>query len=61
MVSLFDQKKIQKNNHENMFNTETMLPISEIKNNTLILKDAGIRAILKVTGLNLDLKNGDEQ
>lgn len=61
MVSLFDQKKIQKNNHENMFNTETMLPISEIKNDTIILKDGGIRAILKVSGLNLDLKNGDEQ
>lgn len=57
MVSASDQKHIQKNNHENMFNTETMLPISEIKNNTIILKDGGIRAILKVSGLNLDLKN----
>jgi hypothetical protein len=38
-----------------------MLPISEIKNNTIILKDGGLRAILKITGLNLDLKNYDEQ
>ena len=44
-----------------MFNTETMLPISEIKNDTIILKDGGLRVIMKVTGLNLDLKNGDEQ
>jgi len=38
-----------------------MLPISEIKNNTIILKDWWLRAILKVTGLNLDLKNFEEQ
>jgi hypothetical protein len=44
-----------------MFNTQTMLPISEIKYDTLILKDGGTRAILKVTGLNLDLRNFDEQ
>lgn len=40
MVALLsDQKQIQKNKHENMFNSETMLPISEIKNDTVILKD----------------------
>lgn len=61
MSSPFDQKHIQKNNHENMFNTETMLPISEIKNDTIILKDWGLRCILKISGLNLDLKNSDEQ
>jgi hypothetical protein len=38
-----------------------MLPISEIKNDTIILKDGGIRAILKVDGVNLDLKNFEEQ
>lgn len=61
MIGQADQNKIQKNAHENMFNTETMLPISEIKNNTIILKDGWLRAILKVSGLNLDLKNGEEQ
>ena len=61
MVSLFDQKHIQKNTHENMFNTETMLPISEIKNDTIILKDGWLRSILRVGWLNLDLKNGEEQ
>lgn len=59
--SLFDQKHIQKNTHENMFNTETMLPISEIKNDTIILKDGWLRAILRIGWLNLDLKNGEEQ
>ena len=61
MLWFTDKKHIQKNAHENMFNTETMLPISEIKNNTIILKDWWLRVILKVSGLNLDLKNSDEQ
>ncbi|MFA5748243.1 MAG: hypothetical protein WC872_04010 [Candidatus Absconditabacterales bacterium] len=56
-----ETNKIQKSKHDNMFNTESMLPISEIKNDTMILKDGGLRAILKISGLNLDLKNFDEQ
>lgn len=61
LFNLWEQDKIKKNNKDNLFNTETMLPISEIKNDTVILKDSGIRAILKVDGVNLDLKNFDEQ
>lgn len=38
-----------------------MLPVSEIKNDTMILKDGGLRGVLRITGLNLDLKNFDEQ
>lgn len=38
-----------------------MLPISEIRNDTIIMKDGGLRAILKINGVNLDLKNTDEQ
>ena len=38
-----------------------MLPISEIRGDTIILKDWGLRAILRVDGVNLDLKNPDEQ
>lgn len=38
-----------------------MLPISEIHGDTIILKDGGYRNIIKVTGLNLDLKSEDEQ
>ena len=53
--------KVQKSRPSNMFNTETMLPISEIKNDTMILKDWWLRAILKISGLNMDLKNFDEQ
>lgn len=38
-----------------------MLPISEIRNDTVIMKDGGLRAILRINGVNLDLKNFDEQ
>ena len=51
---------IQKQKTENLFNTENMLPISEIKNDTIILKDGWLRAILKIDWINLDLKNFEE-
>lgn len=52
---------IQKNKKsDQMYNTETMLPISEIQDDTIILKDNGLRAIIKVEWLNLDLRNSDE-
>ena len=57
----FDKTKVKKWQPDNMFNTETMLPISEIKNGIVILKDGGLRSIIKVEWLNLDLKNYDEQ
>jgi len=60
-LNLWDQNKIKKPKHENLFNTETMLPISEIRNDTIIMKDGGLRAILRINGINLDLKNGEEQ
>ena len=59
MVS-FEQQKMQKTQSDENFNTETMLPISEIKEGVIILKDGGLRSIIKVEGLNLDLKNFDE-
>ncbi|MCK9467182.1 MAG: hypothetical protein M0P94_02540 [Candidatus Absconditabacterales bacterium] len=55
--------KINKKNQKTpaQFNTETMIPISEIKNDVVILKDGGLRSILKVEGINLDLKNAEDQ
>jgi hypothetical protein len=38
-----------------------MLPVSEIRGDTVILRDGGLRAVIRVTGLNIDLKNYDEQ
>ena len=57
----FNKSKIKKTKTDNLFNTETMIPISEVKNWIVILKDWGLRSIIKVEGLNLDLKNYDEQ
>ncbi len=57
----FEKNKIKKANPDELFNTETMLPISEIRSDTVILKDGGLRAILRIDGVNLDLKNADEQ
>lgn len=57
----FDKTKVKKTQSDSMFNTETMLPISEIKNGIIILKDWWLRSVIKVEWLNLDLKNFDEQ
>jgi len=56
-----ENKKVQHGKSNNVYNTETMLPISEIRGNTILLKDNWLRAIVRVTGLNIDLKNYDEQ
>lgn len=57
----FEKNKIQSWRQDNLFNTETMMIFSEIKNDILIMKDGGLRSILRVKWLNLDLKNFDEQ
>ncbi len=60
-MSLIEQMTIQKNKKsDTVFNTETMLRISEIQDDTVILKDGGLRAIIKVEWINLDLRNNDE-
>lgn len=56
-----EKDKMQKTQQNNMYNTEAMLPVSEIRSDTVILKDGGLRAVIKVDGLNIDLKNYDEQ
>ena len=61
LFNLTEQNNVQKGKKDSVFNTEMMLSISEIKNDTIILKDGWLRSILKITGLNLDLKNYDEQ
>lgn len=60
LFNLWEQTQIQKTKPENMFNTETMLPISEIKSETIILKDWWLRCILKIEWINLDLKNSED-
>ncbi len=41
--------------------TQTYLRIAEIRDNTLVLKNDGIRAVLRVNSINFNLKSEDEQ
>lgn len=41
--------------------TQAYLPIGEIRNNSVTLKDGGIRGVLQVSSINFQLKSEDEQ
>lgn len=41
--------------------TQTYLRISEIRENTVVLKNGGLRAVLRVSSINFNLKSEDEQ
>ena len=41
--------------------TQTFLKISEIRDDTIVLKNGGLRAILSVQSINFNLKSEDEQ
>ena len=46
---------------ENIESTDKYLSIEEIRWDTIIMKDGWLRAIVKCSGLNIDLKNSEEQ
>jgi hypothetical protein len=41
--------------------TQAHLPIGEIRNNVVVLKNGGIRAVIKTSTINFNLKSEDEQ
>jgi type IV secretory pathway VirB4 component len=41
--------------------TETIVDIKDIRNNTVFLKNGGMRKVIMVAGINLDLKSDEEQ
>ncbi len=41
--------------------TQRFLPISEIHNNTVVLKNGGLRGVLQATSVNFNLKSEEEQ
>lgn len=41
--------------------TQEFVPIKEVREGTIILKDGGLRAIVAVSSVNLSLKSADEQ
>lgn len=54
-----NKQAIKKKKH--ISTSQHNLPIAEIKNDTLVMKDGTIRAILLVSSINFALKNEDEQ
>ena len=55
-----ENKKIV-NNKETLESTDKYLNIDEIRWDTIIMKDGGLRAIIKCSWLNIDLKNSEEE
>ena len=50
-----------RNSKETLISTDKYLPVEEIRWDTIIMKDGWLRAILKCSGLNIDLRNAEEQ
>lgn len=48
-------------NQEPVGSTETLSDVKEIRNNTIFLKSGGMRKVIMVAGINLDLKSEEEQ
>lgn len=55
-----DSVKQSKKDNSNA-STQRFLPIAEIKNNTVVLKNGGLRSVLQTTSVNFNLKSEEEQ
>lgn len=55
-----ENQKVMKDK-SNLETSVNYLPISEIRSDTIILKDGGLRWVIKVQWINLDLKSYEEQ
>ncbi len=45
----------------NNSSTQNLMPINEIRNNTIILKNGSLRSIIEVDGINIDLMANEDQ
>ena len=45
----------------NAKSSQEFVPIKEVRNGIIVLKDGGLRAVLLASSLNLSLKSSDEQ
>ncbi len=50
-----------KTNHKNLSATQANMYIAALRNNVVILKDGGMRAVIEVDSINFGLKSEDEQ
>jgi len=48
-------------NVQETFGSQSLLPISEIRNNIIILKNGSLRSLIEVKGINLMLMPQEEQ
>ncbi len=53
--------EMKKKNKQSSKTTQSFLRISEIKNDTVVLDDGSLRAVIAVSSTNFDLKSQDEQ
>jgi hypothetical protein len=60
-VNLLDSKTIRRRTKNIKAATQRFLAIAEIRNDTVILKNGGMRAVLLVEALNFNLKSETEQ
>ena len=61
--SFFDNAKdtVRRGRKNKQASTQRFLPISEIRNDTVLLKKGGLRAVLEIEALNFNLKSETEQ
>ena len=52
---------MNQNNNKEITNSQSLLSVSEVRDGILVLKNSALRTILKVSGMNLDLKSEEEQ
>ncbi len=61
MTKTKDKESVKAGKKNKVLSTQTYLKISEIRDDCLLLKNDGIRAVLKSSSINLNLKSEDEQ
>lgn len=54
-------KSTVKKRNRSLASTQRFLPIGEIRNDTILLKNGGLRAVIQVEALNFNLKSETEQ
>ena len=59
--SIKPAQNLRKTKPDTMNATQVHLKIGEIRDNVLVLKNGGIRAILKANSINFNLKSEEEQ
>ncbi len=52
---------VQARKNKSKLSTQRSLPVAEVRNNTIVLKNGGMRAVLEIEALNFNLKSETEQ